>query len=132
MCTIHSILHSVLILNLKKTGNISEASENAQACVTFSNPFFATQFQISPSVGRPNDSVVELGNFSMVYSHCAFINLFCHVTATPGVDYGDVIASITASPGDTEACFNVTIVNDKVGENLECFIISFTALTKSK
>lgn len=124
----YCILHSGLVLNLQKTGDIPEASGTARACVTFSNAF-ARPFEISPSVGRTlNSTVAELGNFSMINFHCAFTSLFHCVTATPGVDYNDVIPSIVSTPGDTEACFDIIIINDSlVEENLECLMASFTA-----
>ena len=64
---------------------------------------------------------------SVVNSNHAFINLFHYVTATPGVDYNNVIPSIMSMPDDTEACFNITIIDDNlVEENRECFMVSFT------
>ena len=49
-------------------------------------------------------------------------------TATPGVDYSDVIAPIVARPGDTQVCFDIVINNDElVEEDQECLMASFTA-----
>ena len=65
---------------------------------------------------------------SVVNSDCAFINLFHCVTATPGVDYDNVIPTITSMPGDSAACFDIVISNDSlVEEDIECFVASFTA-----
>ena len=51
-------------------------------------------------------------------------------TATPGLDYGAVVAPIIANPGDSQACFNIEIKDDMlVEENKECLMISFTAET---
>ena len=62
---------------------------------------------------------------SYSYYYTFLINV--HV-ATPGEDYGDVIAPIMANPGDSQACFNITIDNDVlVEESEECLMASFTA-----
>ena len=62
---------------------------------------------------------------SYSYYYTFLINV--HV-ATPGVDYGDVIAAIMANPGDSQACFNIMISNDLlVEERQECLMASFTA-----
>ena len=42
------------------------------------------------------------------------------------MDYIDVVPSITSMPGDTEACFDITIINDNMEEDRECFMVSFT------
>ena len=48
--------------------------------------------------------------------------------ATPGMDYGDVVLPIMARPDDTEACFNIMIMDDLlVEESQECLMASFTA-----
>ena len=43
------------------------------------------------------------------------------------MDYNDTISTITSRPGDTEACFDINIINDNLVENdRECFLRSFT------
>ena len=54
--------------------------------------------------------------------------LFFSNTATPAIDYSDVIAPILARPGDTQVCFDIVINDDDlVEESEECLMASFTA-----
>ena len=43
------------------------------------------------------------------------------------MDYNDTVPTITSTPGDTEACFDIIIIDDNlVEEDRECFMVSFT------
>lgn len=124
------MLPLAVMFSLMKSQDTPEAIGTAQVCVTFGNSF-AQSFEISPCVERPlNSSAMANGN--KTYCNAAWLTTFLvdhSYTATPGLDYSVAVAPTMANPGDSQACFNIVIEDDMlVEENLECFMVSFTAL----
>ena len=53
-------------------------------------------------------------------------SLYCFSLFVAGMDVTDLTNSVTATPGDTEACLTFKVVDDSVLEARECFNVSIS------